>query len=93
MVGTQYGDIDLTQPQDLEPHQVGEHATMGERHVYEDMMQLVDWIREGRPSIASAEHARHVIEIIEAGYRAAEAGQTQELHTSFQTLPLEAIEK
>jgi predicted dehydrogenase len=91
VVGTQYGDIDLTQPQDLEPHHVGEHATMGERHVYEDMMQLVDWIREGRPSIASAEHARHVIEIIEAGYSAATTGQTQELRTTFQPLLLEDL--
>jgi len=91
VVGTQYGDIDLTQPQDLQPHHVGEHAAMAERHVYEDIMQLVDWIRQDRPSIASAEHARHVIEIIEAGYRAADTGQTQTLRTTFQPLPLEAI--
>jgi len=32
-----------------------------------------------------------VIEIIEAGYRAAETGQTQELVTSFEPLPLEAL--
>lgn len=92
ITGTQYGDVDLTQPHDLEPHHWGEHATMGERHVYEDMMQLVDWIREDKPSIANAEHARHVIEIIEAGYRAAETGQTQELGTTFQPLPLEALD-
>jgi predicted dehydrogenase len=46
-------------------------------------MQLVDWIREGKTSIVTAEHARHVIEIIEAAYRAAESGQTQELTTTF----------
>ncbi len=89
--GLRYGDIDLTQPDDLEPHHFGEHATMGERHVFEDMMQLVDWILDDKPSIASAEHARHVIEIIEAGYRAAETGQTQELTTTFETLPLEEL--
>jgi len=89
--GLRYGDIDLTQPDDLEPHHFGEHAKMGERHVFEDMMQLVDWILDDKPSIASAEHARHVIEIIEAGYRAAETGQTQELTTTFETLPLEEL--
>ena len=47
-------------------------------------MQLVRWIRTGKPSIASAEHARHVIEIIEAGYKAAETGVTQTLTTSFE---------
>ncbi len=90
VVGTRFGDMDLTQPHDLMPHHVGEHRVMDERHVFEDIMQLVDWIREGKPSLASAEHARHVIEIIEAGYRAAETGQTQTLTTSFEPLPLEA---
>ena len=47
-------------------------------------MQLVDWIRDDTPSPVTAERARHVIEIIEAAYTAAETGQTQELSTSFQ---------
>jgi predicted dehydrogenase len=91
VIGTRFGDIDLTQPHDLQPHHVGEHLKLGERHVFEDMMQLVDWIREDKPSIASAEHARHVIDIIEAGYRAAETGQTQELRTSFEPLSLDEL--
>ena len=91
VVGTAYGTLDLKLPHDLEPHHVGAHAQMDERHVYEDIMQLVDWIREGVPSPANAEHARHVIEIVEAGYRAAETGCTQELRTSFQPLPLETL--
>jgi predicted dehydrogenase len=65
------------------PHVVGAHQSLEEMHVYEDIMQLVDWIREDRPSIVTAEHARHVIEIIEAAYRAAETGQTQTLTTVF----------
>jgi predicted dehydrogenase len=56
---------------------------MDEGHVFEDIMQLVDWVRDGTPSIVTAEHARHVVEIIEAGYRAAETGRTQELTTTF----------
>ncbi len=46
-------------------------------------MQLVDWIREDKPTIVTPEHARHVIDIIESAYRAAETGQTQTLHTTF----------
>ncbi|MFO7167275.1 MAG: Gfo/Idh/MocA family oxidoreductase [Chloroflexota bacterium] len=67
----------------LLPHVVGPHRDIGEQHVFEDVMQLVDWVREGKPTIVTAEHARHVIEIIEAAYRAAETGQTQELTTTF----------
>jgi predicted dehydrogenase len=66
----------------LLPHVVGAHRAIDEAHVFEDIMQLVDWVREGKPSPASAEHARHVIEIIEAAYRAAETGQSQKLTTT-----------
>ena len=65
------------------PHVVGKHAEMEEAHVFEDIMQLVDLAREGIPTPATAEHARHVVEIIEAAYRAGETGQTQTLATSF----------
>jgi predicted dehydrogenase len=67
----------------LLPHVVGSHREIGEQHVFEDIMQLVDWIREDKPSPVTAEHARHVIDIIEAAYRSAETGQAQELTTSF----------
>lgn len=59
------------------------HATMQEAHVFEDLMQLVDLVRDGTPTNATPEHARHVIEIIEAGLRAAESSVTQELTTAF----------
>jgi predicted dehydrogenase len=65
------------------PHVVGAHADMGESHVFEDIMQLVDLVREDIPTVATAEHACHVIEIIEAAYRAAKTGQTQTLTTTF----------
>jgi predicted dehydrogenase len=67
----------------LLPHVTGVHRHIPEQHVFEDVMQLVDWVTEGIPSIVTAEHARHVIEIIEAAYRAAETGRVQELRTSF----------
>jgi predicted dehydrogenase len=65
------------------PHVTGPHRDIPESHVFEDIMQLVRWAREGIPSAANAEHARHVIDIIESGYRAAETGVTQDLTTSF----------
>jgi len=61
----------------------GVHREIEEQHVYEDVMQLVDWIRDGTPSIVTAEHARHVIDIIESAYRASATGQTQNLTTTF----------
>ena len=91
IVGTKLGDEALKLPEDHEPHVVGPHAGMLESHVFEDLMQLVDWIRDGTPSIASAEHARHVIDIIEAGYRAVDTGQTQELRTTFEPMAVEAL--
>lgn len=68
------------------PHVVGIHQEIEEAHVYEDIMQLVDWIREGKPTIVTAEHARHVIEVFDAAYRAAQTGQAQALRTTFETL-------
>ena len=59
IVGTKFGDRDLKFPEDHSPNVVGEHVQMSESHVFEDMMQLVDWVREGKLSIANAEHARH----------------------------------
>ncbi|MBA7590478.1 hypothetical protein ES708_32599 [subsurface metagenome] len=58
---------------------------MVEPHVFEDIMQLVDWIREEKQTIVTAGHARHVIEIIEAAYCSSETGQVQELHTTLDT--------
>jgi predicted dehydrogenase len=68
------------------PHVVGPHRDIPESHVFEDIMQLVGLVRDGTSTPVTPEHARHVIEIIEAGYRAAETGRAQELRTTF-TLP------
>jgi len=67
----------------LLPHVVGPHREIEEAHVYEDVMQLVDWVREDKPSIVTAEHARHVVDIIESAYRSAETGRAQDLTTTF----------
>jgi predicted dehydrogenase len=65
------------------PHVVGPHRDLGEPHVFEDIMQLVDWVLDGSPTPVTAEHARHVIDIIESGYRSARSGVREELTTSF----------
>ncbi len=70
----------------LLPHVKGEHQKMEEAHIFEDIMQLVDWVAKDIPSIVSAEHARHVIEIFEAAYRSAQTGMTQTLSTLFPLL-------
>lgn len=65
------------------PHVVGSHTQIPESHVFEDIMQLVDWVRDDTPSPVTASHARHVIDIIESTYRSADTGSTQVLTTSF----------
>jgi predicted dehydrogenase len=65
------------------PHVTGSHREIPESHVFEDVMQLVDWVRDGTPSPVTGEHARHVIDIIESTYRSAETGSTQALTTTF----------
>ena len=84
-------DTSLIYEGDHQPHIVGRHLTMKENHVVEDILQLVDYVRDNNPSVATPEYARHVIEIIEAGFKAAETGQTQTLKTTCEPLPLEAL--
>lgn len=64
------------------PHYNERHPTE-EFHVFEDLLQLAELVRDGKPTPATPEHARHVIDIIESAYRAAKTGQTQELTTTF----------
>lgn len=64
-------------------HVVGAHRLIPEAHVFEDIMQLVRWVLEGIPSLVTAEHARHVVDIIESGYRAAATSSTVSLTTTF----------
>lgn len=65
------------------PNIEGVHRHIPEQHVFADVMQLVDWIREDKPSVATAEHARHVIEIIEEAYASAATGVARTLSTTF----------
>jgi predicted dehydrogenase len=65
------------------PHVSGEHLRIVDSHVFEDIMQLVDWIREDKPSPVTAEQGRHTVDIFESAYRSAETGQAQSLTTTF----------
>ena len=65
------------------PHVVGEHRSMEEAHVYEDVMQLVDLLLFDKPTVSTPEHARHVIEVFDKAYQSAETGQAQEVTSTF----------
>jgi len=65
------------------PFVFGPHLELPERHVYSDIMHMVDCVLNDKEPAVSAEHARHVIEVIELGYKAAETGQTQDMATRF----------
>ena len=65
-------------------HVVGTHRQIPEAHVFEDIMQLVRSVLDGAPSAVTAEHARHVVDIIESGYRSAATSSTQDLSTTFE---------
>jgi predicted dehydrogenase len=73
-------------PGDL-PYVTPAHAAIPEPHVYSDIMHCVECIVEGKPPIASGEHAAHVVEIIEKGYIAARTGTTQTLESTFEAHP------
>lgn len=65
------------------PYVTPQHAAIPEPHVYADIIHCADCILEGTKPLASAEHAAHVVEIIEKGYIAAQTGQRQELVSTF----------
>jgi predicted dehydrogenase len=74
----------LTVPVQLTlPNVSGVHINLPERHVFSDIMHMVDCVLTGSKPVVTAEHARHVIEIIELGYRSSETGQAQALTTTF----------
>jgi predicted dehydrogenase len=65
------------------PHVTGPHREIPESHVFEDIMQLVELVTRRTQTPVTPEHARHVIDIIESGYRAATTERTQALQTTF----------
>jgi predicted dehydrogenase len=82
-VGFEAGSYRASLPDSLPPFVTAAHAELEEAHVWADIVHLVDCIRHNRQPLASGEHARHVIEIIEMGYEAARTGRAQAIHSSF----------
>lgn len=66
------------------PYIKGAHLTIEEPHVYADIMDLAEAIRDDRLPRATSEQARHVVEIIERVQVAARTGQTQALTSTFE---------
>jgi predicted dehydrogenase len=91
IVALKFGNLDLRMDGEFPTHVKGPHREMREYHVFEDMMELVDLVQNGTPPMGTPEHARHVIDIIESGYRSAQTGETQNLQTSFDPIPLDVL--
>lgn len=68
------------------------HLKMHEPFVYRDVMELIDYVREDKAPLGTAEQACHVIEIIEAGFESMRTGKTIELKTSFTPIGLDQLE-
>jgi len=67
---------------------LGLEVLPSENHVFNDVMHLVHCVTHDEEpividNIESMQHARHVIEIIEKGYIAAQTGKNQNLSTTF----------
>ena len=77
------GDHRVEKPGRAMPFVFGPHKELPEAHVYSDIMHLVDCVLNEREPAVSAEHARHVIEIIELGYKSAQTGRTLDMTTTF----------
>jgi predicted dehydrogenase len=88
------GKESLIREDDLMPHGSKRHTEIGEAHVYEDIMQLADWVGfgGGKP-LCSAEHARHVLEIIDGCYESAASGRTVKINSAFPVMTMPEIDE
>jgi predicted dehydrogenase len=92
LFGAKLGDKSLIYDGDHQPNVTPAHQTMPEKHVFADIMQVVDLIRGADSTIVTMDHARHVIDIIESGYASEATGKVITLTpTAFKPLPLEAL--
>ena len=92
MWGAKLFDKSLIYEGDYEPNVNAAHKALPENHVFADIMQLVDIIRDGGASIANMNHARHVIDIIESAYESSASGKIIALKpTAFAPLPMNQL--
>ena len=77
----------------LDPQEVsflqGGHLDLPNPHVYGDILHLIDCIAENREPLATAKHALHTVEVIDATLRSAETGQVQNVSGDSSDLPLQ----
>jgi predicted dehydrogenase len=89
-----HGKESLIREGDMMPHVTEKHAKIGESHVYEDIMQLVDWVGfGGKRPLCSVEHARHVLDIIDGCYESAKTGSMVKIDTAFPLMTLDEIDE
>lgn len=69
-----------------------QHLKLHEPFVYRDVMELIDYVHGLREPVATAEHARHVLEIVEAGFESMKTGRVVELKTSFTPLGADQLQ-
>jgi predicted dehydrogenase len=62
-----------------EPCLAGPHADLPNAHVYADVLHLLDCVQEGIEPLAGGAQALHTVAVIEAAFRAAGTGQTQDV--------------
>lgn len=75
--------IDRTWTPADQPYLKDKHLEIEEPHVYADIMDLAEAIRDDRAPRATGEQARHVVDIIESARTAIQTGQTQALSSTF----------
>jgi predicted dehydrogenase len=80
---TAQGNREYTTTLDAQPYLSGAHLHIEEPHIYVDILDLVESIRDNRSPRSTGEQARHVVEIIEAARDAARSGQTHTLSSTF----------
>jgi len=59
------------------------HSGHEEAHVYVDVAHFAECVRDSKKPVASAEQARHVIEVIELAYKSAASRETLATTTTF----------
>ncbi|MBM3215011.1 Gfo/Idh/MocA family oxidoreductase [Candidatus Poribacteria bacterium] len=59
------------------------HGELIEQHVYMDILDFVESIRDGREPIASARHAAHVVDVIEQAYASSRQSRHMDVTSDF----------
>jgi predicted dehydrogenase len=70
------------------PYATGLYRTISQKHIFSNIMHMVDCVLNNKGPVVTVEHAHHVIEIIEKGYISAATRWAQDIvHTFELVLP------